>query len=59
MLMSKGAVMLIWAIVTCMVIGVFFFLNSQAGEQTLVNHILNGQDVDSVSINSQQLLEDI
>ncbi|HWO98188.1 MAG TPA: hypothetical protein VNM45_18020 [Bacillus sp. (in: firmicutes)] len=41
--MSKGAIMLIWAIVTCTVIGIFIFLNYQSREQVSVNSILTEQ----------------
>ncbi|WP_169907475.1 hypothetical protein [Priestia abyssalis] len=43
--------MLIWAIVTCMVIGIFIFLNSQASEQTLASSIVISQYADSTGVN--------
>jgi hypothetical protein len=49
--MSKEAVMLIWAIVTCTVIGIFIFLNSQASEQTLADSIVISQYADSMEVN--------
>lgn len=52
--MSKEAVMLIWAIVTCTVIGIFIFLNSQASEQTLASTIISSQYADSMGVNDYQ-----
>ena len=54
--MSKSAIMLIWAIVTFAVIGIFILLNSQASEQTLANSMLIGQYADSLGVNVHQSL---
>lgn len=47
--MDKGVIMLIWALVTCAVIGIFIFLNSQAREQTSASSILIEQDAGGTS----------